>query len=34
MDFSGAARQVQVPLNGGIEITDASLDYHKTAAKE
>ncbi|MEO6235688.1 MAG: DUF2271 domain-containing protein [Vicinamibacterales bacterium] len=34
LDFSGGAKQVQVPLNGGIEVTDASLDYHKTTAKE
>ena len=33
MDFSGADRQVQVPING-VEITAASLDYHKaTPAK-
>ena len=28
MDFAGAAKQVQVPING-VEITAASLDYHK-----
>lgn len=32
IDFSGAPKQVQVPING-IEITAASLDYHKTPAK-
>jgi thiamine biosynthesis lipoprotein ApbE len=30
MDFSGAARQAQMPINGK-EITAASLDYHKTS---
>jgi len=32
MDFSGAPKQVQLPING-IEITAASLDYHQTSAK-
>ena len=32
VDFSGTDRQVAVPING-IEITAASLDYHKTPAK-
>jgi thiamine biosynthesis lipoprotein len=31
MDFSGAPKQVQVPING-VEVTAASLDYHKTSA--
>ena len=28
MDFAGTAKQVQVPING-VEVTAASLDYHK-----
>ena len=32
MDFTGAPKQATVPING-IEITAASLDYHKTPAK-
>jgi len=32
MDFTGADKQVNVPING-IEVTSAALDYHKTAAK-
>ena len=33
IDLSGTDKQVSVPVNNGIEITSASLDYHKTAAK-
>jgi thiamine biosynthesis lipoprotein ApbE len=33
IDLSGTDKQVTVPVNNGIEITSASLDYHKTAAK-
>jgi hypothetical protein len=32
MDFAGADKQVNVPING-VEVTTATLDYHKTAAK-
>jgi hypothetical protein len=32
MDFSGAAQQIAVPING-VEITAASLDYHQTTGK-
>ena len=32
MDFSGSAKQAQVPINGK-EITAASLDYHPIAGK-
>lgn len=34
MDLSGTARQAQVPTDGGIEVSAASLDYHKALAKE
>ena len=33
IDLSGTDKQVTVPVNNGIEIASASLDYHKTAAK-
>jgi hypothetical protein len=32
MDFAGADKQVNVPING-VEVTTATLDYHKIAAK-
>jgi hypothetical protein len=32
MDFSGGAKQAQIPINGK-EITAASLDYHPIAGK-
>ena len=32
MDFSSTPKEVQVPING-IEISAATLDYHKTPAK-
>jgi thiamine biosynthesis lipoprotein ApbE len=32
VDLTGADKQVTVPING-VEITAASIDYHKTAAK-
>jgi hypothetical protein len=32
VDLAGADKQVTVPING-VEITAASIDYHKTAAK-
>ena len=31
LDLAAGDRQIQVPINGGIEITAASLDYHKIA---
>jgi hypothetical protein len=33
IDLTGAARKIDVPVNGGIEISGASLDYHSAAAK-
>ena len=33
IDVSGAARKVDVPLNGGVELSAVSVDYHKSAAK-
>jgi thiamine biosynthesis lipoprotein len=32
MDFSGGDKQATVPING-VEVTAASLDYHKTAGR-
>jgi hypothetical protein len=33
MELAGAPKAVAVPIAGGIEISAASLDYHKTASK-
>jgi thiamine biosynthesis lipoprotein ApbE len=33
IDLSGTDKQVTIPVNNGIEIAAASLEYHQTAAK-
>jgi FAD:protein FMN transferase len=33
IDLTAGSKQVQVPINGGVEITAAALDYRKTAGK-
>jgi thiamine biosynthesis lipoprotein ApbE len=33
IDLTGAAKKIDVPGNGGVEISGASLDYHPAAAK-